>query len=56
MILDTGVFAVQFLALSLAFWVFAGILMFVREHPSILERLIIASGPMLIFWFMFFVG
>ena len=56
MILDTGVFAVQYLVLSLAFWVLAGIFMFVRGDPSMIERMIIAGGPMLIFWFMFFVG
>ena len=56
MVLDTGLFALQFLGLSLAFWAVACILMFRRRHPSVAERMFIGSGPMLIFWIMFFVG
>jgi hypothetical protein len=56
MVLDTGLFALQFFGLSIAFWVLVGILMFKRTHPSLAERIFVASGPMLIFWTMFFVG
>ena len=56
MVLDTGVFALQFLGLSLAFWVVAGIFMFMRRHPSVVERAFLASGPILIFLTRFFVG
>jgi hypothetical protein len=56
MVLDTGLFALQFFGLSIAFWVLVGILMFKRTHPSLVERVFVASGPMLIFWTMFFVG
>ena len=56
MVLDTGLFALQFFGLSIAFWVVVGILMLKRTHPSLVERVFVASGPMLIFWTMFFVG
>jgi hypothetical protein len=56
MVLDLGEFALRFLCLSLAFWVLAGILMALRRHPNMFERAFIASGPMLIFFTMFFVG
>ena len=56
MVLDTGQFAVRFLGLSLAFWICAGIFMFKRQRPSIIERLFVASGPILIFGIMIFVG
>jgi len=53
---DTGLFALQFFGLSSVFWVLVGILMFKRRQPSLVERVFVASGPMLIFWTMFFVG
>jgi hypothetical protein len=55
-ILDTGLFAFQFLCFSVIFWILAGVLMLMRRHPSIVERLFIGSGPLLIFWTMFLVG
>ena len=54
-ILDTGIFALQFFCLSLIFWVFVGVLMFTRRRPTVVERLFIATGPMLIFWTRFFI-
>ena len=56
MILDLGEFALRFFGLSIAFWLLVGVLMFKRRHPSLIERVFVASGPMLIFWIMFFVG
>ena len=56
MVLDLGEFALRFLCLSLAFWLLAAILMVMRRHPSMVERAFVASGPMLIFWTMFFIG
>ena len=56
MILDLGEFAVQFLGFSVAFWLLAGVLMWRRRHPSLIERLILGSGPMLIFCIMLFIG
>ena len=55
-ILDSGLFAFQFLCFSVIFWVLAGILMRMRRHPSIVERLFVGSGPLLIFWTMFLAG
>jgi hypothetical protein len=56
LVLDFGFFAFRFLCLSLAFWMFVGIFAFVRRRPSIIERIAIGGGPMLIFWTMFFIG
>ncbi len=56
LVLDLGFFAFRFLCLSLAFWVLVGIFAFLRRRPSIIERIAIGSGPMLIFWTMFFIG
>lgn len=56
LVLDSGFFAFRFLCLSLAFWVLVGIFAFVRRRPSIVERVAIGGGPMLIFWTMFFIG
>ena len=56
MILDTGIFALQFLVLSLVFWVLVGIVMFARHHPTLVERALIGSGPALIFLIGFCIG
>jgi len=56
LVLDFGFFAFRFLCFSLAFWVLVGIFAFMRRHPTLVERIAIGGGPMLIFWTMFFVG
>ena len=55
-ILDLGEFAVRFLLLSLFFWVAAFVFMYRRRHPTLIERLIVGAGPMIIFWTMFLLG
>jgi len=55
LVLDFGFFAFRYLCFSLAFWVLVGVFALVRRRPSIVERIAIGGGPMLIFWTMFFI-
>jgi hypothetical protein len=54
-VMDTGWFAFMYVVASMILWAIVGILMFARQRPTMLERLLIGSGPILLFVFMFFV-
>lgn len=53
MVLDFGFFWFRYLCITLVFWIIVGVLSFTRAHPTIPERIVIATGPQFIFWFMF---
>jgi hypothetical protein len=51
---DTGIFAYEYCRVSIVYWIFAGIFVVVRHHPSKIERVIFGCGPMLVFWILIF--
>jgi len=53
-VMDTGGFAFVYVVSSAVVWALIGILMFVRQRPTILERLLIGLGPILLFCYMLF--
>jgi hypothetical protein len=55
LVLDLGEFRHEYLWISLAFWIVAGVLSITRPNPTQFERKFIAWGPLLIFAAMFFV-
>lgn len=53
-VMDTGWFAFVYVVGSAVLWALVGILVFARQRPTKLERLLIGFGPILLFSFMFF--
>ena len=53
---DFGRFAFRFLCLSLVFWILASVLMIARQQPTILERIFIGSGPIVVYLIMIIFG
>jgi hypothetical protein len=48
-IMDGGIIAFCYLFVCIFFWIIAGVYMFFRKHPTMIECLLIGSGPLLIF-------
>jgi len=48
-IFDNGFFSFLYHFVSIVLWIITGVYMYYRKHPTIIERFLIGSGPLLLF-------